>query len=88
MALPSFKDPAGPSRPPAPDWDTPADLLLRARTHEALAQGLAEKASQLDAEMLPALPSLWRMARAHRIRAMLLRGQAACGDRGGSRRRG
>jgi len=88
MAIPSFKNPAGPSRPAASEWETPADLLLRARTHEALASGLADKAAQLDpARMQPALQLLWRMARAHRIRAMLLRGQAACRDGGPGFRR-
>lgn len=86
MAIPSFKDPAGPPRPPASEWETAPDLLLRARTHEALAAGLADKAAQLDPSQLdpermrPALQLLWRMARAHRIRALLLRGRAACGD--------
>lgn len=88
MAIPSFKDPAVPSRPPASEWETSADLLLRARTHEALAAGLSDKASELDpVKMQSALQALWRMARAHRIRAMLLRGQAACRGHGPAFRR-
>lgn len=87
-AIPSFKDPAGPPRPIPSEWESPADLLIRARTHEALAGSLGEKASRLDADgMLPVLQLIWRMARAHRIRAMLLRGQAASGEGGPGLRR-
>ena len=86
MAIPSFKDPTVPPHQPASEWETVPDLLLWARTHEALATGLADKAAQLDPSQLapermrPALELLWRMARAHRIRALLRRGRAACGD--------
>ncbi|SDA22590.1 hypothetical protein SAMN02799622_02972 [Methylobacterium sp. UNC378MF] len=85
MALRSFKDPIQPGRPSRSEWDTPADMLLRARTHEALAGSLAEKAARLDPDRArPALYVLWAMARTHRIRAMLLRGHAACGADDGS----
>lgn len=54
------------------------DLLWAAQTHEAVADSLADKACRLDPTgALPALRLLRRMVRDHRIKAMLLRGQAA-----------
>jgi hypothetical protein len=55
------------------------DLLAHARTHEAVAECLADKAFRLDPSgSSPVFRPLRWMVRDHRIKALLLRGQAAC----------
>lgn len=57
------------------------NLLWGAQTHEAVADNLSDKAHRLDPTgTLPALRLLRRMVRDHRIKALLLRGQAAVAD--------
>lgn len=78
--LPSSRPPAAPS----PDAAARTDLLWGAQTHEAVADSLADKVHRLDPTgALPALRSLHRMVRDHRIKALLLRGQAAVADGSG-----
>ena len=63
---------------PSPDAEVRMNLLWGAQTHEAVADSLSDKAHRLDPTgTLPALRLLRRMVRDHRIKAMLLRGQAA-----------
>lgn len=72
--LPSSMRPAQPS-PGAEAW---TNLLWGAHTHEAVADSLADKAHRLDpAGTLPTLRPLRQMVSDHRIKAMLMRGQAA-----------
>ena len=72
--LPSSMRPAESS----PDAEARRNLLWGAHTHDAVADSLADKAHRLDPTgTLPALRLLRRMVRDHRIKAMLLRGQAA-----------
>lgn len=66
------------SAEPSPDAAVRTDLLWGAQTHEAVADSLSDKAQRLDPTgTLPALRLLRRMVRDHRIKAILLRGQAA-----------
>jgi hypothetical protein len=80
MGTPHFASPMRPRRRmEAPDAARMEDLVARARTHDALAGNLAGKASRLDPTgSLPALRPLRWMVCEHRIKALLLRGQAAC----------
>jgi hypothetical protein len=69
------------SAEPSPGATARMDLLWGAQTHEAVADSLSDKAHRLDPTgALPALRLLRRMMRDHRIKAMLLRGQAAIAD--------
>ena len=75
--------PASPTGPLPPAFGsavaTIEDLLARARTHDAVAESLAGKVAWLAPAVPPATlrPLRW-MVRDHRIKALLLRGQAAC----------
>ncbi|AWN37771.1 hypothetical protein [Methylobacterium radiodurans] len=81
MADPRFASPSWPLRPGAGSRAPREldDLLAHARTHDAVAECLADKAFRLDPSgSSPVLRPLRRMVRDHRIRALLLRGRAAC----------
>lgn len=80
MGNPRLDSPSWPLRPGAGPR-TPReldDLLAHARTHEAVAECLADRAFRLDPSgSSPVLRPLRRMVRDHRIKALLLRGRAA-----------
>lgn len=80
MAEPGFASPLWPPRSATASRAAQVeDLLAHARTHDAVAERLAGKATRLDpSDSSPALRPLRWMVRDHRIKALLLRGQAAC----------